>query len=91
MFTRHQQIRLNQRQQWLNLRNTVLFQSFALSDAAITAGSNLGGVLGAKRCHSDLDGLGTTGSGLGGGGTIDGLGGLGTKGVGRGSTSCGEK
>ncbi len=50
----------------------------------------IGGLVGAKGVQMGSGGLGSRGSGFGGGGTADGLGGLGTKGTGSGSSGYGS-
>ncbi len=57
-------------------------------DASLAGG--IGGVLGAKGTQVGSGGLGSRGSGFGGGGTADGLGGLGTKGSGSGASGFGK-
>jgi outer membrane biosynthesis protein TonB len=49
----------------------------------------IGGLIGAKGVQGGAGGLGSRGSGLGGGGTASGLGGMGSKGSGRGSSGYG--
>lgn len=54
------------------------------------ASAGIGGLIGAKGTQFGSGGLGSRGSGLGGGGNAEGLGGLGTKGTGSGASGYGS-
>lgn len=63
---------------------------FGTSNLSADLAGGIGGLIAAKGIHVGSGGLGSRGSGLGGGGTAAGLGGLGTKGRGSGKSGYGS-